>query len=149
MTNENKMMNTNTQLTNTPIDSETLHQELVEGAESCGGIVVFEGRVRNHSHGKPVTALSYECYEPMALKEMEKIRQEALKKWKVERIIAVHRQGDIPLGETAVWIGVASTHRDEAFLASRFMIDEIKAKVPIWKKENYTDGTHVWVHQSC
>jgi len=136
-------------LTGQSIDSQALHQELLNGSESCGGIVVFEGRVRNHSHGKPVTALSYECYEPMALKEMEKILQEALKNWKVEKITAVHRHGDIPLGETAVWIGVASAHRDEAFEACRFMIDEIKAKVPIWKKDNYADGTHVWVHQSC
>ncbi len=56
---------------------------------------------------------------------------------------------EIPLGDTAVWIGVAAAHRAEAFEACRFMIDEIKAKVPIWKKENYADGTHVWVHQSC
>ncbi len=75
-------------LTSKPIDLEALHQELVKDAKSCGGVVVFEGRVRNHSHGKPVTALSYECYEPMALKEMEKISQEAIKKWRVERITA-------------------------------------------------------------
>jgi len=136
-------------LTIQSIDSKSLHQELLKDTENCGGNVIFEGRVRNVSHGKPVAALSYECYEPMALKIMENIRQEALKKWKVENIIAVHRHGDIPLGETTVWIGVASAHRAEAFEACRFMIDEIKAKVPIWKKENYTDGTYVWAHQSC
>jgi molybdopterin synthase catalytic subunit len=136
-------------LTDKPIDSQVLHQELMGDSPSTGGIVVFEGRVRNLSHGKPVTSLSYECYEPMALKVMGEIRQEALGKWKVERVIAVHRHGYIPLGETAVWIGVAAAHRAEAFEACRFMIDEIKSKVPIWKKETYADGSHVWVHQSC
>ncbi len=137
------------QLTEKPIESEALHQELLNGMKTCGGVSIFEGQVRDHSHGKPVTALFYECYGTMALKVMEEIRQEALKKWKVERIIAAHRYGNIPLGQTAVWIGVAAAHLAEAFEACRFMIDEIKAKAPIWKKENFADGTHVWVHQSC
>jgi molybdopterin synthase catalytic subunit len=137
------------QLTNEPIDAGNLHQELLKGSESFGGVALFEGRVRNHSHGKPVTALFYECYQPMALKVMEEVRREALSKWKEIKIMAVHRYGAIPLGEAAVWIGVAAPHRDEAFQACRFMIDEIKSRVPIWKKEEYADGTHVWVHQSC
>jgi molybdopterin synthase catalytic subunit len=136
-------------LTHTPIDPEALRRELVQGNDSCGGIVVFEGRVRNFSQGKQVTALAYECYEPMALKVMEEIRQEALKKFKVERIISVHRHGPIPISEIAVWIGVAAPHRADAFEACQFMIDGIKAKVPIWKKEEFADGTHDWVHQNC
>ena len=137
------------ELTDKPIDSGALHQKLAEGAVSCGGIALFEGRVRDTSHGKRVTALFYECYQPMALKVMEGIREEALRRWKVERVIVSHRHGPIPLGEAAVWIGVAAPHREEAFQACRFLIDEIKAKAPIWKKEYYEDGTHVWVHQNC
>ena len=136
-------------LTDQPIAAEALHQELLKGTESFGGVCLFEGRVRNHSHGKQVTSLFYECYQPMALKIMEEIKNEALAKWKGVKIMAVHRYGLIPLGEAAVWIGVAASHRDEAFTACRFMIDEIKSRVPIWKKEEYADGTQVWVHQSC
>lgn len=136
-------------LTDQAIDSEALHQELLKNSGTFGGVSLFEGRVRNHSHGKQVASLFYECYQPMALKVMEEIRQEALSKWKDVKIIAIHRHGPIPLGEAAVWVGVAASHRDEAFTACRFMIDEIKSRVPIWKKEEYADGTHVWVHQSC
>lgn len=143
------MNSTQVQLTNQPINIETLHQELLKESETFGGVSLFEGRVRNHSHGKTVTSLFYECYQPMALKVMEEIHQEALAKWKGVKIMAVHRCGPIPLGEAAVWIGVAAPHRDEAFAACRFMIDEIKSRAPIWKKEEYADGTHVWVHQSC
>ena len=137
------------QLTDQPIRADSLHQELLKDSESFGGVSVFEGRVRNHSHGKAVTSLFYECYQPMALKVMEEIRQEALNKWKGIKVLAVHRHGPIPLGEAAVWIGVAAHHRDESFAACRFLIDEIKSRVLIWKKEEYADGSHVWVHQSC
>lgn len=143
------MKNEKIQLTDQPINADALHQELLKGSETFGGVSVFEGRVRNHNHGKQVTSLFYECYQPMALKVMEEIRQEALAKWKGVKIIAVHRYGSIPLGEAAAWIGVAASHRDESFAACRFMIDEIKSRVPIWKKEEYVDGSHVWVHQSC
>lgn len=137
------------QLTDQPIPAETLHRELLKGSESLGGVCLFEGRVRNQNHGKTVTSLFYECYPSMALKVMGEIRQEALSKWKGTKVITVHRYGPIPLGEAAVWIGVAAAHRDEAFAACRFLIDEIKSRAPIWKKEEYADGTHVWVHQSC
>lgn len=143
------MNNTQVQLTDQPINSDALHRELLKSSEPFGGVSLFEGRVRNHSHGKAVTSLFYECYQPMALKVMEEIGQEVLAKWKNVRIIAVHRYGAIPLGEAAVWIGVAAAHRDESFAACRFMIDEIKSRVPIWKKEEYADGTHVWAHQKC
>ena len=111
----------------------------------CGAIVTFEGRVRNHNHGKEITSLYYECYYSMALKVLNEIKEEALKKWNVKNIIVVHRTGNIPIGEIAVWIGVSSIHRKEAFKVCEFMIDEIKHKVPIWKKETYVDGTSLWV----
>lgn len=112
---------------------------------TCGAIVTFEGKVRNHNNGKKITSLYYECYESMALKIMNEIKEEALKKWDVKNISAVHRIGNVPIGEIAVWVGVSAVHRKEAFNACKFMIDEIKHKVPIWKKETYVNGTSIWV----
>ncbi len=111
----------------------------------CGGIVAFEGRIRNHNDGKEVKDLSYECYKPMGLKVLDEIVQEAYKKWDIKKSFAIHRIGNIPLGEIAVWVGVASHHRKEAFEVCRFIIDEIKQKVPIWKYETYTDGSKSWI----
>jgi molybdopterin synthase catalytic subunit len=125
------------------IHTDILFSNLSDPA--CGAIVTFEGRVRNHNDGKKIINLHYECYESMALKVMNEIKEEALKKWDVKKIIAIHRIGNIPIGETAVWIGVLSVHRKEAFSACEFMINEIKHKVPIWKKETYEDGSTSWV----
>jgi molybdopterin synthase catalytic subunit len=137
------------QLTDQPIDSVNLHRNLLENTDACGAVVVFEGRVRNNHQGKAVTELVYESYGPMALKMMEDIRQQAFEKWKVDKITAVHRIGPVPLGETAVWVGAASAHRSEAFDACRYLIDEIKMRVPIWKKETYGDGSQEWVNSRC
>lgn len=112
---------------------------------TCGAVVTFDGRVRNHNDGKEITNLYYECYYPMALKVMNEIKEETHKKWDVKNIIAIHRIGNVPIGEIAVWIGVSSVHRKEAFNACEFMINEIKHKVPIWKKETYIDGVSNWV----
>ena len=125
------------------IHIEGLYFNLYDTA--CGAVATFEGRVRSHNDGKEIKSLYYECYYPMALKEMNKIREKAISKWNVKNIIAVHRIGNIPIGEIAVWIGVSSVHRKEAFEACEFMIDEIKSKVPIWKKETYKDGSTSWV----
>lgn len=125
------------------IHTDDLYSKLADAI--CGAVVTFDGMVRNHNDGKKITNLYYECYQPMALKVMNEIKEEALKKWDVKNIIAVHRIGNIPIGETAVWIGVSSVHRKETFEACKFMIDEIKHKVPIWKKETYADGTSLWV----
>ena len=137
------------QNTDKPIVSAALHHRLLENTEACGAVAIFEGRVRNHHQGQAVQVLVYECYEAMALKMMESIRQEAFQKWKVDKIITVHRIGTLALGETAVWIGVASAHRAEAFEACRYLIDEIKKRVPIWKKETYADGSRQWVNSNC
>ena len=125
------------------IPIQVLSEKLFD--ETCGGIVTFEGRIRKHNHDKEVSKVTYECYYPMALKIMSEIKSQALKKWDVKHIIAVHRIENVPIGEVAVWIGVASVHRKEAFAVCRFMIDEIKSKVPIWKKESYIDGSVSWV----
>jgi len=116
---------------------------------SCGAIVTFEGRVRNHNDEKKVLKLFYDCYKPMAQKVLEEIREEAFNKYNVKEISVVHRVGEIPIGEIAVWIGVSSAHREEAFEAAKYMIDELKQRVPIWKQETYTDGNKVWVESCC
>jgi len=112
---------------------------------SCGGLCVFEGRVRTHNEGKAVLSLAYECYEPMALRQLARLREEAVRRWDLGRAVLAHRLGAIPIGEAAVWIGVAAAHRAEAFEACRFLIDEVKLKVPIWKREVYHSGAVAWV----
>lgn len=112
---------------------------------SCGGLCVFEGRVRTHNQGHEVERLDYECYEPMALRQMAALRGEAIRRFSLGRAMLAHRIGHVPIGEAAVWIGAASAHRSEAFAACRFLIDEVKLKVPIWKKESYRSGDCAWV----
>ena len=131
------------EITENKIEIERLNKELHN--PSCGGVVIFEGRVRNHNDSKEVLKLVYDCYRPMALKVMEEIQSEALKKWYIKKIIIVHRIGEIPIGEIALWIGVTSVHRKESFEVCQFMVNEIKHKVPIWKKETYFDGFTKWV----
>lgn len=112
---------------------------------SCGGIATFTGIVRDHHQGKGVLYLDYECYEVMAEKEIERIIAEAKIKFPVHSVRILHRTGRIEIGEIAVAIEVIAEHRDEAFKACRFSIDEIKRRVPIWKHEFYTDGSNEWV----
>lgn len=131
------------EITENEIQIEKLYGELYN--ITCGAIVTFEGRVRNHNDLKQVIKLEYECYYPMAIKIFEEIKSQALEKWNVKKLIAVHRIGEIPIGEIAIWIGVTSIHRKEAFEACQFVINEIKHKVPIWKKETYSDGLTKWV----
>lgn len=112
----------------------------------AGGYASFEGWVRDHNEGKPVRRLEYEAFESLALKEGARIVQEAIERFGVRRAACVHRVGDLAIGEMAVWVGVSSDHRDEAFRACRHIIDEVKHRVPIWKKEHYVDGDSGWVN---
>lgn len=109
-----------------------------------GAGVLFLGTVRNHSQGREVLYLQYEAYEEMAERILKELVASALNQWDLHEIKLLHRLGHVPLGQIAVAIGVRSTHRDEAYLASRYLIEEIKHKVPIWKKEYFTDGTSEW-----
>jgi molybdopterin synthase catalytic subunit len=113
---------------------------------ACGACVVFEGWVRNHNEGRAVLRLAYEVYEPLALKEGDAILREAMQRFEIGRAIAIHRQGELALSEPAVVVGVSSPHRDAAFKACRYIIDEVKHRLPIWKKEYYADGTAEWVN---
>jgi len=113
--------------------------------ETCGAAASFFGIVRNHNEGKCVKKLLYDCYRPMAEKEIRSIILEAQEEWGVEEIRVIHRVGELQIGETAVGILVYSAHRNEAFAACRQVIERIKHRVPIWKKEFYEDGTAEWV----
>ena len=131
------------ELLDTPIDPAAMRDRVRD--LSSGGYVAFEGWVRNHNEGKAVDRLSYEAYASMARAEAERIMAEALERFEVKRVGAVHREGDLELGDMAVWVGVSAAHRAAAFEACRYVIDEIKARLPIWKKEHYSDGTSEWV----
>ena len=121
-----------------------LRQELQH--PSCGGFVAFEGWVRDHNEGRAVLRLEYEAFAPLALREGERILAEACARYGVERACCAHRVGPLAIGELAVWVGVSSRHRGEAFDACRYIIDEVKHRVPIWKKEYYEDGDSGWVN---
>jgi sulfur-carrier protein adenylyltransferase/sulfurtransferase len=128
----------------TPLDTAALQRELRD--ESCGGFTAFEGWVRNHNEGHAVTRLEYEAFAELAEKEGARIVEEARAKFGVTRAACVHRVGSLTLGEVAVWVGVSAAHRDEAFRACRFIIDEVKHRLPIWKKEHYVNGDSGWVN---
>lgn len=113
--------------------------------DACGGFVSFEGWVRNHNEGKPVNGLFYEAYVPLAEKEGARILNEAMARFDVRLASCQHRVGELPIGGIAVWVGVSSDHRDAAFQACRYIIDEVKARLPIWKKEQYANGETEWV----
>ncbi len=115
-------------------------------ASSAGGYVSFEGWVRDHNDGQKVLRLEYEAYETLGEKEGERIVNEALSRFGVGAALCVHRVGALEIGDLAVWVGVSAPHRDEAFAACRYIIDEVKHRVPIWKKEQYVDGDSGWVN---
>jgi molybdopterin synthase catalytic subunit len=109
-----------------------------------GCIVCFQGVVRDNSKGKEVDRMKIEVYEDMALKELETIREEAIKKFGVHKISVIHRYGDLNVKDDIVFIAVSAGHRAEAFDACRYVIEELKIRVPLWKKE-YTSEGQVWV----
>jgi adenylyltransferase/sulfurtransferase len=127
-----------------PLDPAALSASMADVA--AGGFASFEGWVRNENEGREVRRLDYEAFEELALKEGARIVEEALQRFGVRGARCVHRLGELGLGELAVWVGVASGHRAEAFAACRYIIDEVKHRVPIWKKEHYLDGDSGWVN---
>lgn len=127
-----------------PVDPADLRATLADRA--CGGYASFEGWVRDHNEGRRVEHLEYEAFEPLAVKEGERVLAEAVERFGVDRVACVHRVGDLAIGDMAVWVGVSARHRHEAFLACRYIIDEVKHRLPIWKKEHYEDGDSGWVN---
>jgi len=131
-------------LHDTVLSTERLRQSLLD--PGCGGCVVFEGWVRDRNDGRRVLRLEYEAFAPLALREGSRILAEARERFGVERAYCAHRIGSLAIGELAVWTGVSAAHRGEAFEAARYIIDQVKHRVPIWKKEHYESGDSGWVN---
>ncbi|GAA5079695.1 molybdenum cofactor biosynthesis protein MoaE [Lysobacter panacisoli] len=131
-------------LADTSIDTATLRAQLLD--DRVGGYASFEGWVRNHNEGRDVLGLRYEAYDALAQAEGERVLAEAMERFDILDAKCVHRVGDLAIGELAVWVGVSAAHRDAAFAACRFIIDEVKARVPIWKHERYAEGDAGWLH---
>jgi molybdopterin synthase catalytic subunit len=130
--------------TSTPIAPEQLRLTLAD--PSCGGYAAFEGWVRDSNEGERVRGLEYEAFEVLGVREGERIIAEAVERFGVAHAACVHRVGSLAVGELAVWVGVTAAHRDEAFRACRYIIDEVKHRLPIWKKEHYLNGDSGWVN---
>ena len=137
-------MNESVAVTSTTIDAEALKHSLANRA--AGGFCSFEGWVRNLNEGRSVERLEYEAYEPLVISEGQRVLDEARERFPFLEARCVHRTGLLEIGDLAVWVGVASAHRDEAFKACRYIIDELKVRLPIWKKEHYVDGDSGWVN---
>ncbi len=131
-----------------PLDVAQLAGSLPHPA--AGAIVTFEGRVRNHNDGLTVTALEYQAYQPLAHSEGLRILREAKSRFSIIDCRCAHRIGALGVGDIAVWVGAVSAHRADAFSACRYIIDEVKKRVPIWKKEIPASGDSYWVacHQT-
>jgi molybdopterin synthase catalytic subunit len=129
-------------ITNDPIDLQELSDFVVD--PSAGALATFVGMTRNTNDGRQVILLQYECYAGMAEKEMAKIAVSALTRWPITKIAMVHRLGRVDIGEASVAIAVSSGHRQAAFAACQYAIDQLKATVPIWKKELY-EGGELWI----
>jgi molybdopterin synthase catalytic subunit len=132
------------ELTVDAIDTRALRRTLLN--PGAGAYCAFEGWVRNENEGRIVKRLEYEAYEPLVISEGNKVIAEARQRYAFLAARCVHRTGLLEIGDLAVWVGVASAHRDEAFKACRYIIDELKVRVPIWKKEHYVDGDSGWVN---
>jgi len=132
------------ELTAAPLDPAALQARLA--APDAGALTIFEGRVRNHHLGRPVTRLEYEAFDDLARLEGEAIVGETERIYPGARVLCVHRTGLLTLGEAAVWIGVASAHRAAGFAACRHVIEELKLRLPVWKKEHHPDGAAEWVN---
>lgn len=131
-------------LTTSPIDCRELTAQLSnQGAGAC---VTFEGWVRNTNEGRQVNLLEYEGFAVLAEREGARVLEEARTRFDVIAVDCVHRVGTLKIGEVAVWVGVAAGHRGAAFDACRYVIDEVKARVPIWKKEHYAEGPSEWIN---
>jgi molybdopterin synthase catalytic subunit len=131
-------------LSETPIFITPLREELTH--RTAGAFASFEGWVRDHNEGQAVDGLRYEAYAALAEKEGERVLDEALQRFPIVQAHCVHRIGDLSIGDMAVWVGVSAAHRGAAFDACRYIIDEVKSRVPIWKQERYRQGGVDWLH---
>ena len=132
------------QISNDPLDPAALARSLAHA--HAGACVTFEGWVRDHNDGRSVTRLDYQAYAPLAQSEGARILADAKHKFAILDARCVHRVGALAIGDLAVWVGVSAAHRGAAFDACRWVIDEVKLRVPIWKNEHYADGESGWLH---
>lgn len=132
------------ELSATPFDIAARRSALLDAR--AGAYASFEGWVRDHNAGRPVDALRYEAYDRLAQAEGTRILDEAMARFEILGVACVHRVGEVAIGELAVWVGATAAHREPAFAACRYVIDEVKARVPIWKHERYGDGDGGWLH---
>jgi molybdopterin synthase catalytic subunit len=132
------------ELTDQPIDVTALVDRV--GSTEAGAVVLFLGTAREFTAGRRTQSLDYECYAEMARTKLAELEAEARRRWPVIHCAIVHRLGPIALGEASVAVAVSTAHRDAAFAAGKWLIDTLKEVVPIWKKENWADGTSEWVH---
>jgi molybdopterin synthase catalytic subunit len=131
-------------LSETPIDAAVLARASVDA--SAGARVTFEGWVRDHNAGRAVRGLAYQAYAALAEAEGARILAEAMRQFPIVDAHCVHRIGTLAIGDLAVWVAVSAAHREPAFVACRYIIDEVKRRVPIWKNERYADGESGWLH---
>ena len=132
------------QLTHNPIDTEAVLRAV--RCPAAGAAVLFLGTVRELTDGRRTESLDYECFAEMAETQLAGLEAEARQRWTLVECAIIHRLGHLGIGEISVAIAVSSAHRRAAFEAGGWLIDCVKQVVPVWKKENYADGTHEWVH---
>lgn len=132
------------ELLHDPIDTAALLGRV--RSNDAGAVVLFLGTVRELTHGRRTVALDYECYPQMAEKKLAELEAEARRRWGLVECALVHRLGHLELGDVSVAVAVSSAHRQTAFEAGKWLIDTLKEVVPIWKKENWADGSTEWVH---
>ncbi|MFO1021439.1 MAG: molybdenum cofactor biosynthesis protein MoaE [Planctomycetales bacterium] len=133
------------ELTDHPIDYQALTERV--RTPQAGAVVLFLGTVREMTHGRQTLALDYQAYPEMALVQMRELATRARAKWPILNLAILHRLGHLELGEISIAISLSTPHRAAGFEAGQFLIDQFKLVVPIWKKENWSDGTTEWVHQ--
>ncbi|TDR18370.1 molybdenum cofactor biosynthesis protein MoaE [Marinicella litoralis] len=126
-----------------PLEAEALKAKVIN--PQSGGFVAFEGWVRNHNQKKEVTELHYEAHEKLAVQVGNAIMQDAMNKFDINLAYCCHRVGRLAIGDMAIWVGVSSDHRKAAFAACEYILNQTKAKVPIWKNEFYQNGESGWV----
>jgi molybdopterin synthase catalytic subunit len=131
------------ELVRSPIDVARLVTEA--SRPDCGAVSLFIGNSRDHHEGRRVTKLEYEAYEPMAVAALERLERDALQRFRIATCRIVHRLGEVPLAEASVAVVVAAAHRQPAFEACQWAMDELKRSAPIWKKEFFTEGGDEWV----
>ena len=134
-------------LSGTPFDVAAQREAMLHAR--AGAHASFEGWVRDHNDGRAVSGLHYDAYARLAEDEGKRVLEEAIDRFDIVDAACIHRTGDLEVGDLAVWVGVTAGHRDAAFAACRFIIDEVKSRVPIWKRERYRDGDAGWLHPSA